>query len=175
MPNLKRANRWPNNLLEDIFIRKYNKYINDLPADIDKSIEYLLSRLHPNQRQVLLWFYKDGYTMKEMTKLEGNFTYHYILKCKDHGVKNMVRLSYILIIGYDNFIKGHKIMEWPISLLVEDLKAISYNALERAGIYTVGDILQYSKAELMLLDRVHEITIRKVDSRLKDYNLSIRD
>lgn len=172
MPNMKRASRWPKNLLEDILI--YHD-INKLPGDIDKGIEYLFGRIHPNQRKVLLWFYKDGYTMKEMTKLEGNFTYDYISGCKEYGIKNMIRLSYLLTIGYDKFLKGYHIKEWPVSLLFDNLLAISYNALEKAGIVTVGDVLEYSKEELMKFDRVGEITIRKVESKLKDYNLSLRE
>lgn len=173
MPNKKRASRWPKNILEGIFMYQ-DVNIENLPDDIINNLEYLFSRIHPNQRQVLLWFYKDGYTMKEMTKLDGNFTFDYIIACKEHGIKNLQRLSYFLTIGYNNFIKGYHIEEWPVSLLVDDLLAISYNALERVGITTVGDVLQYSKEELMNFNRVGEITIRKLENRLKEYGISLR-
>ena len=173
MPNKKRANRWPKNILEDILVYQ-DVSIDQLPGDVNQGIDYLLSRIHPNQRQVLLWFYKNGYMLKEMTKLEGNFTYDYICSCKEYGIKNMIRLSYVLIIGYDRFVEGYNIEKWPISLLVENLYPISYNALERVGICTVGDVLKYSKAQLMRFNRVDEITVRKIEAGLKDYGLSIK-
>ena len=173
MPNLKRASKWPNNILEDILMYQDIK-VNELPGDANKSLEYLLSRIHPNQRQVLLWFYKDGYKVNEMTKLEGGFTYLYATACKKNGIKNLQRLSYLLTIGYDSFVERCNIKEYPISLFFKDLFAISYNALERAGIMTVGDVLGYSKNELMQFDRVGEFTIEKMERKLNECGLYLK-
>ena len=172
MPNKKRASKWPRNILKDIFMYQ-DVDIDSLPGDVLKDLEYMFSRIHPNQHKVLLWFYKDGYLMKEMTKLDGGFTYDYITACKEYGIKNLQRLSHLLVIGYDNFDKGYNIEEWPIVLLVDDLFAISYNALERAGIITVGDVLQCTKEDLIKFNRVGEITIKKIEDKLKKYGLSL--
>lgn len=173
MPNKKRASRWPNNLLQDILLN-YDVDINKLPGDVDKGLEYLFGRILPNQRKVILWYYKDGYTMKEITGFEDDFSFDYVVHSKEYGIKNMIRLSYILTIGYNRFLEGYHVEEYPVSLFFDDLYAISYNALARAGITTVGDVLRYSKEELMNFDRVHELTIRKIENKLKERGLSLK-
>lgn len=112
--------------------------------------------------------------MKEITGFEDGFSFDYVVHCKEYGIQNMIRLSYILTIGYGKFLEGYRIEEYPVSLFFDDLYAISYNALARAGITTVGDVLQYSKEELMRFDRVNELTIRKIENKLKERGLSLK-
>ena len=174
MPNLKRAARWPNNLLEEIF-RYQDVDVNKLPKNREKALYVMLDKILPGQKDIILWFYRDGYTVKEMKELHPEICVSKVSESKNYGITHLQRYSHILVIGLARYMSNYKILEWPVGLFFDDLSPVSYRALLNAGINTVSDVLNYSKKELLQLKRVEYITVNKIIAKLKKHGLALKE
>lgn len=173
MPNMKRASRWPNNLLEEIF-RDQDVDIDSLPSDRTKALDEMLDMILPVQKKIILLFYKDGYTAKEINQMNPYIALSRIIESKKYGIMHLQRYSHILIIGLTGYIGNYKILEWPVGLFFYNLNPASYRAILNAGINTVSDILNYSRKDLLALNGVGYTTVNKITSKLRPHGLSLK-
>lgn len=138
-------------------LRFYKAVFGDnvaLPPDAEKSINYVLSTLTDRERDVLLLFYRDGYTFEKIGEKydisksrSGQIRDKALRKCRYQS------RSKILLIGYaqaeieqrltkENFRK--RICSGENMILEEyDLHIRSYNCLRRAGLNDRNDVINY--------------------------------
>ena len=173
MPNTKRASRWPINLLEEIF-RDQDVDIDSLPPNRTKALDVMLDRILPVQKKIILLFYKDGYTVKEINQMDPSIALSRISEAKKYGIMHLQRYSHMLIIGLARYLGNYKILEWPVGLFFDNLSPVSYRAILNAGISTVSDILNYSRKDLLALDGVEYVAVNKITSKLRQHGLSLK-
>lgn len=66
-----------------------------------------------------------------------------------------------------------KVLEMTIEEL--DLSVRSYNCLKRAGINTVGELIQRTEEDMMKVRNLGKKSLEEVQNKLKELNLSLRD
>jgi len=65
-----------------------------------------------------------------------------------------------------------KILEMPIEEL--DLSVRSYNCLKRAGINTIGELIQKTPEDMMKIRNLGKKSLEEVQSKLESFNLSLK-
>ena len=140
-------------------LRFYKAVFGDnvaLPPDAEKSINHVLSTLTDRERDVLLLFYRDGYTFEKIGEKydisrsrSGQIRDKALRKCRHQS------RSKILLIGYAQAETEHRLSEESFRKRIcsgENMKIEEYslsirsnNCLMRAGLNDRNDVLRYIK------------------------------
>ncbi|MFO7248810.1 MAG: DNA-directed RNA polymerase subunit alpha C-terminal domain-containing protein, partial [Bacillota bacterium] len=68
--------------------------------------------------------------------------------------------------------KKEKVLDMPIEEL--DLSVRSYNCLKRAGINTVGELIQKTEEDMMKVRNLGKKSLEEVQEKLAELGLSLR-
>jgi len=162
-----RADVYPVNLLQEINVNECSEAKIDYTHLLDdqvKGLEYVLGQLKKRETEIVLLRYRDEKTLQEIGEIynRSNTRIAQIIRKALCKLRHPTRLIYIvegydaycnrmkreqegfkLIYSEDNEEHRKEILQLPIENL--QLTIRSYNALKRAGIGTLADLVERSK------------------------------
>lgn len=164
MSEKKKGMGYPENLLQDVFDRTTYE-MPEITEDTVAGIEYAAGAMDNRRLQILLMYYRDGKTLREIAE------FFCISPSRASGLKRetvakLHRAKYVGYLlygkqGYEEHLEKHRLEQaakrdteeykhiMDIRFEDLDLSVRSFNSLRRAGYTTIGDIINLSEEEIL--------------------------
>ena len=171
---------WPKNIFVNLF-----DIGQPTPQNLETSVlKAMDAALNPKEKEVMLYFYKDKIDRYAIAK-KVNETPQKVSIIRTISLKKLYqnRFSrYILTRGIDQterILQG-PVTEWDISFLHMPMRF--YNSIEISkwligtdiNIDTVGDLIQFSRKDILKARSMGEATVDLLEEKLAEYGLSLK-
>ena len=173
---------WPTNLWSTILKEKISP--SKLPKDWERVLEYALNSISPpRRREVILYFFRDGKTLREIGAIYDNTTEairqhaEKAIRAFRHPTKK-VFFQLGMEAGRNALLEAQK----PNVPSMADLEAIdglnlsarAWNCLKRNDIHTIGQLSKHTEKELLSMHGMGMTTVKEIGASLAEHSLTLR-